>query len=139
MPVLLKAEERWKLQPKEYIDILRNAIFLLTKDLGKKGYLSTPSQAGRGRRGWADFGRRRRWCIITLKPGTVSATRPNHCPALSPLPGGNVFVDSGPQEKADRSHQYGQRTINNDPAVPVQGDGLHSQTADNGEEKIDHR
>ena len=44
MPVLFKVKEGGKLQPEEYINISRIAIWPLTLDLGKKGYLSTASR-----------------------------------------------------------------------------------------------
>ena len=40
------------MQPEEYIDISRIAILLLTLDLGKKGYISTASNAGERDLSW---------------------------------------------------------------------------------------
>ena len=44
MPVLFKVKEGGKFQPVEYINISMIAIWPLTLDLSKKGYLSAASQ-----------------------------------------------------------------------------------------------
>ena len=48
MPVLFKVKEGGKLHRSEYINISRIAIWPLTLDLGKKGYLSTASLGRQG-------------------------------------------------------------------------------------------